>query len=82
MAIEKLDLDYFKKKFNETKNDKYLTDLEKHTDMVFLLSEMAYRFSIPLFYGEQYKTKNKDIIDVFESINNETTKLNQKMQID
>lgn len=40
----------------------------KITALQFLLSNMAEKYSIPLIYSEEYKAKNLEIVEVFESI--------------
>ncbi|MBG9693145.1 hypothetical protein ABD91_20605 [Lysinibacillus sphaericus] len=66
----------FKEKLRSVVNDNVLTDGEKHTELCFLLSKMAYEHNIPLTYDSKYKENNKTIIDVFECISEEIDKLN------
>ncbi|WJE41210.1 hypothetical protein QRD86_00205 (plasmid) [Bacillus halotolerans] len=68
----------FRDKLNEIVNDNILTNGEKHTELCFLLSKMAFKHSIPLTYSDDYKEKNKEVIEVFEEITKEISRLNMQ----
>ncbi|UNY48806.1 hypothetical protein P9294_gp091 [Bacillus phage FADO] len=61
----------FKQKLNEIMNNNTLTNGEKHNELKFLLSDMAVEYNIPLEYGQEYREKNKEVIEVFEEISKE-----------
>lgn len=61
----------FKQKLNEIINNNTLTNGEKHNELKFLLSDMAVEYNIPLEYGQEYREKNKEVIEVFEEISKE-----------
>ncbi|MGD1416398.1 hypothetical protein [Bacillus stercoris] len=61
----------FKQKLDDIINNNALTNGEKHNGLKFLLSQMAVEYDIPLEYDQEYREKNKEVVEVFEEISKE-----------
>ncbi|MED1125556.1 hypothetical protein [Bacillus atrophaeus] len=61
----------FKQKLSEIMNNNTLGNSEKLNELRFLLSQMAVEHSIPLTYDQEYRERNKEVIEVFEEISKE-----------